>query len=486
MSSTTSSSTSPNRIEIPTVSTYLVWSLFAGSLVGTAVTTWVGFEFGTGTLVRIDGLTKVMWIAVTFFSGIVQSFSLRYMAANENRDRFFGYTLLFTLTVLVMTAANNVVLFVSAWAGMGLIMAELIGHVEKWPQARAAGALSRRYFLIGSVLVAVGLGLLTFQTGATTITGILAEVGTLWSPLRVVAAVLLVAAALVQSALFPFHRWLLSSMTAPTPASALMHAGFVNAGGLLLSRLAPVVATEEWVMLAAVIVGGIGSLLAQAAMLVQSDYKGRLGCSTIAQMGFMILQCGLGFFAAAVTHLIVHGFYKAYLFLSTGSKVTKKAPGSKQGGSSKLVSVGALATAIAGGVLFAVLSGKSLDPSETGILLVVIVAVAVFQAASELLENRSLPRSVRVIGLPVIVLPAFAAYALVYNAVSTLMHAMPMVHAPMEMTPLHWSIVGLFVLGHLSIRAGWLQNSERVYVALLNVSRPDPRTIPTHQGEYES
>ncbi|MFC6756619.1 proton-conducting transporter membrane subunit [Halomicroarcula sp. GCM10025894] len=122
---------------------------------------------------------------------------------------------------------------------------------------------------------------------------------------------------------------MLSSMTGPTPASAIMHAGFVNAGGVLLARLAPVFAIQQNVMLLIVALGAVSSVLAQAMMLVKADYKGRLGCSTVAQMGFMILQCGLGFFAAAVAHLIIHGFYKAYLFLSTGSQVVKKAPKKK-------------------------------------------------------------------------------------------------------------------------------------------------------------
>ncbi len=481
------SHTSQQYSAVPVISTTLVWTLFIGSVVLVAATTWFSIELAAEPLVRIDGLTLVMWLAVTFFSGIVQSFSRRYMAANRDVDLFFTRIMLFTVVVMGLVAADHVALFLLLWTVMGLLMAELIGHVDAWPQARAAKRLSRRYFLAGSALLGIGLLALSAGTGAATISGILASVDSLPQSTLLLGTAPILLGALVQSALVPFHGWLLSSMTGPTPASAIMHAGFVNAGGVLLARLAPVFAIQQNVMLLIVALGAISSVLAQAMMLVKADYKGRLGCSTVAQMGFMILQCGLGFFAAAVAHLIIHGFYKAYLFLSTGSQVVKKAPKTKKRRYPSVVTTGvALLTAVGGGVLFAVLTGKGTKPASTGMFLAVIVVVSVFRGATELLENRSLPAIVRLGGMPVVMLPALTLYAGVYNGVYYLLKDLPMVKASMAMTPVHWGLLGLFLLGHLAVQLGWLQRSRRLYVTLLNAAQANPATIPGQAGEYEN
>ncbi|WP_435067747.1 proton-conducting transporter transmembrane domain-containing protein [Haloplanus sp. C73] len=471
---------------IPAISTYATWAAFVLSLAVVAATVWFDVGLPAGRLLRIDGLTLVMWVAVTFFSGIVQSFARRYMAANRDLNRFFAGVAAFTLAVLTMPAADNVVLFLAAWTAMGLVMADLIGHVPGWDEAQAASRLSRAYFLVGSALLTAGVSLLAVLTNALTITGVLDGLASLSRPPILLAAGLILLAALVQSALLPFHRWLLSSMTAPTPSSALMHAGFVNAGGVLLTRFAPLFAPQRDLLLVITVVGAVSALLAQAMMLVQPTYKGRLGCSTVAQMGFMILQCGLGFFAAAVTHLIVHGFYKAYLFLSTGGQVTKKPP--KKGGhdTSPASIVVALAAAVAGGAVFATLTGKGFDASETGVFLTVVVTLAVFQAAVELLRTDSLSPPARLVGVVVATVPALAIYALMYNAISGLMHAVPAVHTPVAMTPVHWVLLAAFVAGHVAVQLGWLQRRPRVYVALLNAARPDSRTVSTTHGDYGS
>jgi len=482
------SQTRQRNSSIPGVSTYAVWSLFVLSVGLAAATTWFGTELRFDPLFHVDGLTKVMWVAVTFFSGIVQSFSRRYMAANRDLNLFFGRILLFTVAVLVMTAADHVALFLLSWATMGLVMAALIGHIESWQQARAAKRLSRKYFMAGTGLLSVGLVALSVQTGAATISGILAGLDGVSRAVLLGAGSLILLAALIQSALVPFHGWLLSSMTGPTPASALMHAGFVNAGGLLLTRLAPVFAIQRNLLLLIVFIGAVSSVLAQAMMIVKADYKGRLGCSTVAQMGFMILQCGLGFFAAAVTHLIIHGFYKAYLFLSTGSQVVKKTPKPKDtdGFPSVLTTGAAVVTAVAGGVIFALLTGKGTVPTETGIFLTIIVVVSVFQGATELLENEALPATVRMVGMPALMIPSLVLYGALYNGIYALLYDLPMVKVTLEMTAAHWGLLGLFLAGHLSVRMGWLRKSKRLYVMLLNTAQANPATIPAQKGEYEN
>ncbi|KDE57938.1 oxidoreductase [Halostagnicola sp. A56] len=476
----------PPSSAVPRASTWAVWTLFLASLGVLALTIRGGSGWELSTLLRIDGLTAVMWVVVTFFSGIVHSYSRRYMAGDRDIERFFGRVFGFTLAVMMMTAANHVVLFVVAWLAMGLLLAGLIGHVRGWRQARDAGRLARQYFLVSSALLAGAVMLLAWATGSTTLTGIFAGLEDVSRTVALVAAAGVVLAAMVQSALVPFHGWLLSSMTAPTPASALMHAGFVNAGGVLLTRFAPLVGDRLVIMSAIVLVGAVSALLGQAMILVQTDVKRKLGSSTIAQMGFMLLQCGLGFFAAAIAHLILHGFYKAYLFLSSGAGVERAAP--KDAGHTQLGFPGiavSLVTAVGGGVLFGALTGKATSLTlNSGTILTLVVVLTTLTAARDILRRSTLPTAVRFVSVPLVVLTAIGGYAVAFNAVSSMLSGVPMTHVSTEMTPVHYLVVALFVGAYLVAELGWYRSSERLYVALLNVSQPDPSTVLTNTEEY--
>jgi NAD(P)H-quinone oxidoreductase subunit 5 len=290
---------------------------------------------------------------------------------------------------------------------------------------------------------------------------------------------------MIQSALFPFHTWLLSSMTAPTPASALMHAGFVNAGGILLTRFAPLIADEPTVMSGVVVVGAFSALLGQALLLVQTDIKRKLGASTVAQMGFMILQCGLGFFAAAITHLILHCFYKAYLFLSSGTAVEQTTPKSQTRTGLTLPSaVVSLLTALGGGALFVALTGKGAEPNS-GLFLAFIVTVTTMHATRDILRRPRLSPSVRLVSVPLVVLTAIGGYAVLFNAISTVIAGTPMSEAPTDLTVVHLVVAALFALSYLATELGWHRASERLYVALLNVSQPNPDTILTRMDDFD-
>ncbi|UPV74463.1 oxidoreductase [Halorussus limi] len=477
--------TTPSSSVVSRATTAGVWALFLLSLATVAVSVWGGNEWHLSGYVVVDGLTMVVWTVVTFFSGIVHSYSRRYMAGDARVDQFFGLTFAFTLTVMAMAAADHVVLFAAAWLGMGLAMASLIGHVRGWEQARAAGSLARRYFVASSGLLGGTLALLAWTTGTSSISSIVAQTGSLPAGLAWLAIGGLFLTAMVQSALLPFHNWLLSSMTAPTPASALMHAGFVNAGGILLTRFAPVFADVSVAMSLLVVVGAASALLGQALLLVRPDIKRKLGASTVAQMGFMILQCGLGFFAAAITHLVLHGFYKAYLFLSSGATVEQKSPtGTTRtdlGLPGLVVSLGA---AIGGGALFVAITGKGAK-LDSGAFLALVVVLTTLHATRDVLKRSQLPAKFKLVGLPLVVAVPIAVYGLLFNAVSAVLADVPMTHAPTELTVVHLAIGALFVGSYLAVELGWHRSSKRLYVALLNLSQPVPETVLTTKEDYD-
>ncbi|MBX0322101.1 oxidoreductase [Halomicroarcula sp. F13] len=468
----------------PRVFTRVVWALCVASLGVLVARFAVDGAWTLPGVAAVDGLTAVMWVVVTFFSGIVHSYSRRYMAGSQTIDRFFGGVFAFTLAVMVLVAADHVALFAGAWVAMGLLMADLIGHVRGWPQAQAAAALARRYFLASGALLTVALVTLSLSTGTTTVSGIVAAADTVPQTAWLVAAGALLLAAMIQSALVPFHTWLLSSMTAPTPASALMHAGFVNAGGVLLVRFAPVVTADAQFMLLVLVVGATSALVGKLLKTVQSDVKRQLGCSTVGQMGFMIMQAGLGFFGAALTHLVLHGFYKAYQFLSAGEQVEQTAPGGAESQSAGVLGAGvAILSALAGGAVFAALTGKGTH-LDSGLLLAGLVVLTTLHATRTAVAQTDLPAAVRFGAVPLVFLPAIAVYALAYNLVHALLVGVPVVTAPADLTLVHGAVAAAFLAVYVAIERGAYEHSQRLYVALLNLSQPPADTVLTAKEDY--
>ena len=469
---------------VPVVLTWLVWSLFAASVAVLVARVRIEGAWEVPGVVAVDGLTALMWVVVTFFSGIVHSYSRRYMAGSAHETSFFLGVFGFTAAVMALVAADHLALFAALWLAMGLVMATLIGTLDGWNQARAAARVARRYFLASSALLGVALTVLWWATGATSISGIAAAAGGLGGPAWLVAVTALLLAAMIQSALVPFHRWLLSSMTAPTPASALMHAGFVNAGGILLLRFAPVVTVDGTFMLAVVVVGAASALLGKLLKSVQSAAKSELGCSTVGQMGFMIMQAGLGFFGAAVTHLVLHGFYKAYHFLSAGGQVEHTSPAEGDARETSLAGTAVvLATGVAGGALFAVLTGKGTSV-DSGLLLVVFVVLTTLHAARSALTHTTLSANARYGAVPLVFLPAIALYALVYEAISVVLSGLPVVAAPTQLSAAHALVAAVFLAVYVAIETGVHERSQRLYVALLNASQPVSSTVLTATEEY--
>ncbi len=266
---------------------------------------------------HLDRLSALL-IAVTGLIGItVISFSKRYLRGNSNYKRTQILNILLVSTMFLMAISDNILLFWAAWLVSNLTLAELVIHKRAWKAAHESGKLARRRLSLGSFLLALGLGSLSFATGYWKISMITQS--PINSMLFYLGSVLLVLSALIQSAIFPFHKWLLSSCNSPTPTSALMHAGIVNGGGYLLCRFASVISKTPDLMSLLFLVGSLTACLGTLWKLIQSDIKRMLACSTIGQMGFMIAQCALGLFPAALAHLTCHGFFKAYLFLSSGS-----------------------------------------------------------------------------------------------------------------------------------------------------------------------
>ena len=283
----------------------------------------------------VDQLTVLLLLLVTGVSGIVHVYSSRYMTGDPRYNRFFAVIALFTFSMLMLVMSRNLLMLYVFWEVMGLCSYLLIAH---WSERPAACAAATKAFLVNAVAdVGFGLGvILTFVTfGTLDIPHVLEQAPSLsdrtvnvlgWLGLDLhLRSVTLIAlcvfmGAMGKSAQLPFHVWLPFAMEAPTPVSALIHAAtMVNAGPFLLVRLSPLIVLSPVAMTVIAVIGATTALFAGVVSLTQSDVKKILAYSTISQIGFMIMTCGLGAFVVAIFHLLAHGCYKAFFFLSTGN-----------------------------------------------------------------------------------------------------------------------------------------------------------------------
>jgi NAD(P)H-quinone oxidoreductase subunit 5 len=223
--------------------------------------------------------------------------------------------------VLVLVQSGSLSVLAAAFVATGLGLRQLLLFYPERAEARRAAAKFTLVWGAGDVAVILAAVLLWVAFGRSDL-GTIATAAEAGLPLAAQGAVaLLVLAAALKTAAFPLHGWLTEVMEAPTPVSALLHAGIVNAGGYLLIRMAELVQASPGAMAALVMIGGLTALFGAVVMLTQSAVKTALAWSTVAQMGFMLLQCGLGLWALALLHIVAHALYKAHAFLSSGGAV---------------------------------------------------------------------------------------------------------------------------------------------------------------------
>ncbi len=288
---------------------------------------------GTGLL---DRLTSVLLVLSTFLFAIVVRYSKRYMMGDPRQGRFLFWLCLTSTLVFALVLAPNLPVFIGAWCGISLGLHQLLQFYADRPAALLAAKKKFLVSRIGDLALLAALILIHQTFGTWNFEDILAAAAQLGveGPGSVPSSIgwicsLLVFAALLKSAQFPFHSWLPDTMETPTPVSALMHAGIINAGGILVIRLSPLISLSDTAMVLLCVAGGVTALFASTVMLTQASVKRCLAFSTVAQMGFMMLECGLGAFHLALVHLVAHSLYKAHAFLSSGNAVQLRPKGSR-------------------------------------------------------------------------------------------------------------------------------------------------------------
>ena len=279
----------------------------------------IGLSIGLG----IDSLSSIMLAMITLLGTAISRYSLRYLDG-EKRQSYFYCFLLFTLvSVSLLVLSSNLLLFFCAWLFTSYGLHKLLVYYPERPLAVRA---ARKKFVIsrlGDVLLFFGIFLTYHAFGTFEFSQLFATVNSLpvnapENSILSVIGLLFAVGAMTKSAQFPFHFWLPETMETPTPVSALMHAGIINAGGFLMIRLSPLLKTADLAHFLMIGMGALTAVFGAIVMITQNNIKKKLAYSTISQMGVMMLCCGMGAFSLALFHIVAHSFYKAHAFLSTG------------------------------------------------------------------------------------------------------------------------------------------------------------------------
>ncbi|HMK70061.1 MAG TPA: NADH-quinone oxidoreductase subunit L, partial [Xanthobacteraceae bacterium] len=281
---------------------------------------------------RIDPLTTVMLIVVTTVSGLVHLYSIGYMAEDPYKPRFFSYLSFFTFAMLALVTADNLAQLFFGWEGVGLASYLLIGFWYHKPEANAAAIKAFLVNRVGDFGFALGIFAVFLLTGSINFDAVFAQapdlVGKSFHYLGfnvdalTVICLLLFMGAMGKSAQFLLHTWLPDAMEGPTPVSALIHAAtMVTAGVFMVARLSPLFELAPTAAAFVTFIGATTAIFAATVGLVQNDIKRIIAYSTCSQLGYMFVAMGVGAYSVGMFHLFTHAFFKALLFLGSGSVI---------------------------------------------------------------------------------------------------------------------------------------------------------------------
>lgn len=305
----------------------------SGVIINADLYTWIHsgtLKVSVGFLV--DQLTAVMLIVVTSISALVHIYSVGYMKGEDGYYRFYAYLSLFTFSMLMLVLGNNFLQLFFGWEAVGLCSYLLIGFYYEKKSAADAGKKAFIVNRFGDFGFILGLFLVFTQFGSFDYSTVFAHVDVLngqtmqlfGSPVSVatILAMLLFCGAVGKSAQIPLHVWLPDAMEGPTPVSALIHAAtMVTAGVFLIARCHSIFALSTFTMNVITILASVTTLFAATIALVQTDIKKVVAYSTVSQLAYMFIACGVGAYSAGIFHLFTHAYFKALLFLGCGSVI---------------------------------------------------------------------------------------------------------------------------------------------------------------------
>lgn len=430
------------------------------------ICTFLGFSNSIAGLflgqVGASSLSYLFSSLILFVCLNIQYFSWHYMYGDSLYNSYFIKLALIAISANCMAFSSSSLGFWIFWTLNNLILVSLMIHKSCWQSAKQSGLLAANTLGMGSVFLGLALFLLSYEISLDAV------------------RLLMVIAALCQSAIWPFNRWLLSSLNSPTPISALMHAGIVNGGGILLVKYNQLFLQDAFSLNLIFALGLITAIVAGFCKLIQTDIKKMLANSTMAQMGFMMMQVGLGLFPAAIAHLCWHGLFKAYLFLNAGSALNAKFHSE-----SMLIKpvhyLWIILATILAVFTFSWSAGLNLNQWDTQWILVGMVAITSFQLSQGLIGKNHIILDMLMVGV------CAAIYGFSIHLIELCFDASPV------LVPLN----ALYISGFLALLGlWWILNSKMmrkikqtrfwqvIYMYALNISQPKANTITAVRSDY--
>jgi len=284
---------------------------------------WIGVgDFNINVSALVDPLSSVMLLVVTVVGTLIFIFANGYMAHDHGFARFFTWFSLFVFAMLILVMADNYLLMFVGWEGVGLCSYLLIGFWFERPAPQHAANKAFWMNRIGDWGYTIGMITTFLVFGSMTYTDVFAKVGTVTQANLTLICIAFFVGAAGKSAQLPLHSWLPDAMEGPTPVSALIHAAtMVTAGVYLVARSTPLFVAAGPALQVVAVVGAVTAIFAATIALVQMDIKRVMAYSTVSQLGYMFLALGVGAPVAAIFHLATHAFFKALLFLGSGSVI---------------------------------------------------------------------------------------------------------------------------------------------------------------------
>jgi NAD(P)H-quinone oxidoreductase subunit 5 len=282
---------------------------------------------GVGISIRLDALSLLIFTMISLISFVVMRFSFNYMDGDNRQGVFIGRLAATIASVQFLVLAGNLGLIWLSWV---LTSVSLQRMLVFYSERRRSKLAARKKFIsarLGDLVLLIAFLLIYNYFGTGNLQEIIVGLKGLSAELPStveLGMVLIVLAAVLKSALFPTHAWLVEVMETPTPVSAMLHAGLLNAGPFLIARMSFLMNEMTYAPIVLIIFGGFTAVFGSIAYMTQSSVKTALGYSSISHMGFSLLLCGFGVYAAAMLHLVAHSFYKAHAFLSSGSVIDVK------------------------------------------------------------------------------------------------------------------------------------------------------------------
>jgi len=280
---------------------------------------------GLGLSFRIDSLSMLFFTMIALLGFIIIKYSINYLDGDPRQNIFMGRIAATIASVQLFVLSGNLLILFFAWVLMSLFLHRLLVFYKDRPRAQTAAKKKFIVSRLADIFLLISCTMFYNQIGSGSLAVIFEAVkqGSLnGTPISFeIPTLFLVLAALFKSAQFPFHGWLVEVMETPTPVSALLHAGVLNAGPFVIMRFALVLNETEIASSILLFMGGLTALFASIVFMTQSSIKTALGYSSIAHMGFSFFICGTGAYSAAVLHIVAHSFYKGHSFLSSGSSI---------------------------------------------------------------------------------------------------------------------------------------------------------------------